>query len=203
MTTTLNHHTPQATGQGVRVLLRVMLLVGDQPYALGDAEIASDTPAVRAWLAQAPFTSSLETVASLPSPLVTPERRQRLAILCRRLGVAEPLYDQLGGQEATALLARLEAEEEELWQTVAQARATSPAERAILPIDKALIRQLKERWRARYQPQGSVDDMQRDWARFKQHVCGESVPDRAMHAHQYEQLLAALASPAAERTGTR
>ena len=201
MTTLLNEQTSETPGQGVRVLLRVMLLVGDHSLTLGDTEIACDTPAVRTWLAQAPLASQPMTATSLPPAPLSFELRQRLATLCRRLGVAEPLYDQLGAYEAATLLARLQAEDEELLQTVTPAQ-TAP-EQAEPLIEKALIRQLKERWRARYQPLGSVEDMQRDWARFKQHVCGEPVSDRAMQAHQYEQLLAALASPAAERTGTR
>lgn len=199
MTTTMNERAPETTGQGVRVLLRVMLLIGDHPYALGDAEIACDTPAVRAWLAQAPLTSQPVTAASLPPALLSMELRQRLATLCGRLGVAEPLYDQLGAQEAAALLARLQAEEEELLQTAEQARTPQPPERLAPPIEKALTRQLKERWRARFRPQGTVDDLLHDWERFKQRVCGTAVSDRTMHAKQYEQLLAALASPAAER----
>ncbi len=198
MTTTMDEHAPETTRQGVRVLLRVMLLIGDHPSALGDAEIACDTPAVRAWLAQAPLASRPVTAASLPPALLSTELSQRLATLCGRLGVAEPMYDQLGEQEAALLLARLQAEEEELLQTAEHARAPQSPERSAPLIEKALIRQIKERWRARFRPQGTVDDLRRSWEHFKQRVCDQAVSDRAMHANQYEQLLAALAEPAAE-----
>jgi len=200
MTTLLNEHASETPGQGVRVILRVMLLVGDHPITLGDAEIPCDTPSVRTWLAQAPLASRPVTAVSLLPALLSFELCQRLATLCRRLGVTEPLYDQLGEQEAATLLAQLQAEEEELLQTAAHAPTAHDPEQAEPPIEKALIRQLKERWRARFRPQGSVDDLRCSWEDYKQRVCGEAVSDRTMHARQYEQLLAALIEPdAAER----
>lgn len=199
MTTMMNEHAPQTPRQGVRVFLRVMLLVGDYHIALGDAEIACDTPAVRAWLAQAPLMPLPESAASLSPAFLSAELRQRLATLCGRLGVAEPAYDQLGEQEAGAFLARLQAEEEELLQTAAHARTPPSSEHSASSIEKGLIRQLKERWRARFRPQGSVDDLLSDWEHFKQRTCGEAVSDRTMRADQYEKLLAAFVSPATER----
>ena len=178
MTTTAPDH------QQARLVVRVLLQVGGATYELGDAEMAYALPAMRDLLATA---ASPETA----SPLVSSALRERIATLCSRLGVPFPPLDQLDPIAAETLLARLQTEEEDLLRTV---------EEAPPPIDKGLVRQLKERWRARTGAQGSVDELRGAWERFKQRVCAETVADRAMRADQYEKLLAALASPPQERT---
>jgi hypothetical protein len=183
MTTTREDAPPTAT-QGARMRVRVMLLVGEQPYVLGETDIASGTPELCTWLAQ-------EFVPPSPVPLAA-ELRERLATLCARLGVADPAYDQLGANEALVLLARLEAEEEELLYTALHTPTRQPEAWEATIIDKALIRRLKERWRTRFCPHGRVDALRAEWEQFKQRVCGQPVSDRAMRPSQYERLLAAL-----------
>lgn len=183
--------------QQARLVMRLQLQIGGVTYQLGDAELAYEISAIRALLT--PPVSS-EMVSPVLSPLLSPALRERLASLCARLGEREPDYSQMKEHEAITLLARLQAEEEDLLRTAAQEQThPSPAPEP-LPVEPTLIRQLKQRWRTRYQPRGSVEDVQRAWGHFKQQICGEAVSDRAIRASQYEHLLAALASPPRERT---
>lgn len=193
MTTVLPEHSM------ARLVVRVLLQIGEETYPLGDAELGSAFPAIRALLAP---TGSIPPEAVLPAPssLLSPLLRERLAGLCVRLGEKEPAYHQLTEQDATSLLARLQAEEEDLLQTATQARTQLPPPPATSPVDRALVHQLKQRWRTQYRPQGSVEDLQRAWGHFKQRICGETIGDRAIGASQYEQLLAALTTTAPERT---
>lgn len=193
MTTVLPEHST------TRLVVRVLLQIGEETYTLGDAELGSAFPAIRALLAP---TGSIppETVLPAPSSLLSPILHERLAGLCARLGEKEPDYSHLEEHEAAALLARLQAAEEDLLQTAERARAHLSSAPETFPVEPALIRQLKQRWRTRYQPHGSVEDLQRAWGDFKQQICGEAVADRAIHAQQYERLLAALASSPQERT---
>lgn len=196
MTTTMEQ-------QGIRVLLRVMLLIGDHHYALGDAEIACETSALRQYLStpdpQVSADATQRTSYAQPPIPLPLKLRERIADLCQRLGVTEPFYDQLSEQEATPLLERLQAEEDELMQVAEKALTPCPPSATTPLIEKALIRQLKQRWRTRFRPAGEVDAVRGLWEAFKTRVCGEAVPDQAMRAGQYEQLLAALADPGTKR----
>ena len=201
--------TTMVDQQGVRVLLRVMLLIGDQRYPLGDTEIVCETSDLYehfsdlgTHLTQARADTTRWT-AGPPTPTPLPSNlREHIAALCQRLGVAEPVYDQISEQEAVRLLTRLQAEEDELLHTAEEAQAPHLSSAAVVPmIEKALIRQLKERWRARFRPGGEVDTVVALWEAFKTRVCGEAVSDRAMRPGQYEQLLAALVHPGTERKG--
>jgi hypothetical protein len=182
-----------------RLVVRVLLQIGEETYPLGDAELGSAFPAIRDLLAPTGFIPP-EAILPVPSSLLSSLLRERLASLCARLGEKEPDYSTLTEQEATSLLARLQAEEEDLLQTATQARTQPSPPPATSPVDRALVHQLKQRWRTRYQPQGSVEDLQRAWGHFKQRICGEAVGDRAIGASQYEQLLAALTATTPERT---
>lgn len=198
--TTRNERPSPPGNQEARLLIRVMLRLGESTYTLGDAEISSENTDMAALLAHIP----LPPVECQHPPETSPaELHQRLATLCQRLGVDEPVYEQLGGEEATALITRLQAEEDDLLRTAVEGQAPGPstAVSSAPGIDKALLRQLKERWRTHFCPQGSVDNQIRDWEDFKTRVCGTAVPDRSMQASQYEQLLAALALPVRERKG--
>ena len=185
--TTSAHDTLHA-----RLIVRVLLQVGETTHTVGDAELGDDLSVLRALLA--PPTPS-EAGAPLSLAL-----RERIMHLCARLGERAPAADQLTEREATALVARLEAEEEELLRTAAQARTQPDPARDMPPVDLALIRHLKHRWRAQYQLQGEVEELQRAWGTFKQQICGEAIADRAITAQHYERLLAALASSPPERT---
>jgi hypothetical protein len=186
--------------QQARLIVRVLLQVGDCSYPLGDAAFAYEVPAMRAVLTPTPPS---ETVSSVPPDLLAPALRERIASLCSRLGIAEPTYDQLEPTTAETLLAQLLADEEELQQATEQVQASSAPAYMAPPIEKALLRQLKERWRTRFRPQGSLDDVLYVWEDFKRRICGETVSDRSMRADQYERLLTVLTSSAAERTPTR
>jgi hypothetical protein len=179
--------------QQARLVVRVLLQVGGATYALGDAEMAEALPAMRELLAPA----ALPETASL---LVSSALRERITTLCSRLGTPFPPFDQLDQGASETLLARLQAEEEDLLRTAEGAHTASSAEPSSPPIDKGLVRQLKERWRACTGAQGSLDEVRSAWERFKQQVCAETVTDRAMRADQYVKLLAALTSPSPERT---
>ena len=207
MNTTFDKHPSGQSMHGVRVILRVLLFVGEHSYTLGDAEIVCETPTVceqlstvSAALAQANADATRRTSGSLPSALLTIQQRQRIATLCQRLGVAEPVYDQLSEQDAAHILTRLQAEEDELLQTAEEAHPPRFPSAEPPLIEKALIRQLKQRWRTHFRPQGELATVVALWETFKTRVCGEPVADHAMRASQYEQLLAALAHPRAERS---
>ena len=76
-----------------RLIVRVLLQVGETTYPVGDAELGYEVSAIRALL-----TPSLlpATVSSL-----SPALRERIATLCTRLGEAEPAYSQLDRTQAT------------------------------------------------------------------------------------------------------
>lgn len=192
--------TTTAQDQQARLVVRVHLQIGETTYQLGDAELAYEIPVIRTLLA--PMISR-EAGTTVPSDPLSPSLREQIATLCARLGAAEPRYDQLGQAEAETVLARLQAEEEDLLQTAAQAQTLPSPTPEMPPVEPALIRQLKQRWRAQSQRQESVEDLQRAWGHFKQQICGEAISDRAIDASQYEHLLAALTSPATERTPRR
>jgi hypothetical protein len=183
MTTVASDH------QQARLVVRVLLQVGGATYELGDAEMAYALPAMRELLAPA----ALPETASL---LVSSALRERITTLCSRLGTPFPPFDQLDPGASETLLARLQAEEEDLLRTAEGASSAEPSS----SIDKGLVRQLKERWRARTGAQGSVGELLDAWERFKHRVCAETVADRTMRVDQYEKLLAALVSPPKERT---
>ena len=184
--TTMTPQTPDA-----RLIVRLLLRVGEATYELGDAEMVYELPAMRALLTP---TTGPEPHSSLP-----PALHERIATLCARLGVAEPSYSRLEQATANALLARLQAEEEDLLRT-AEGTHVAPSAEPSSPIDKGLVRQLKARWRARTKAQGPLDELRRAWEGFKQGICGEEVADRAMREDQYVKLLAFLTSPSPERT---
>lgn len=175
-----------------RLIVRVVLQVGETTYTVGEAELGDDLSVLRTVLAP-PAPSP----AGAPLPLAL---RERMAHLCARLGAPAPADDQLTEQEATALVARLEAEEEELLRAAALARTQPAPARDLPPVDLALIRSLKHRWRMHFRLQGEVEELQRAWGYFKQQICGEAIADRAITAQHYERLLAALASSPPERT---
>jgi hypothetical protein len=101
------------------------------------------------------------------------------------------------------LIAELQAEEADLLRTAEEARAASTAEHdtstpdpAQLPgsvVERALVRQLKLRWRTTFRPAGDATAQLAQWTAFKTRVCQQEVSDIAMRPDQYECLLATLA----------
>lgn len=67
MTIITDHHSSEPPVWLFRALLWVMRLIGEQLYAWGDAEIACDTSAARAWLALALLTPLPETALTTPA----------------------------------------------------------------------------------------------------------------------------------------
>jgi hypothetical protein len=141
----------------------------------------------------------------------TADQRQQIATLCQHLGEAEPVYDTLDVVAADQLIAHLQREQEELLRTADEARkipVQNPPEAQCTPaasvVDQALVRQLKKRWRERFQPAGETAAQQAAWGTFKTRLCGKPVSDQAMLPAEYEQLLAAISGPSsAEREPAR
>ncbi|HEX7735506.1 MAG TPA: hypothetical protein VF458_11615, partial [Ktedonobacteraceae bacterium] len=139
-----------------------------------------------------------ETTTS--QPYITSEQRQQITTLCKRLGVAEPAEESLDAIAADLFIAELQDEEADLLRTAEQAEEAQGSLQEAQPpgslVEAALVRHLKQRWRTLFHPAGEANDLLRQWSAFKQQVCQQEVSDAHMRPAQYEQLLAALPTPA-------
>lgn len=129
---------------------------------------------------------------------ITSTQRERLRLLCERLGESEPaMLNEMTETEAEDLFTRLKSQEEELFQTIEEAlqeeqgAAESPTQ-AIEIASYTEIGILKTAWMRAYQVKGEASEVRQKWRQFKTRVCQKEVDDEHMPREQYHHLLNAL-----------
>ena len=111
-----------------------------------------------------------------PPKRITATQRERLRLLCERLGESEPAtLNEMTEIEAEDLFRRLKSQEEELFQTIEDALqeeqgvAESPTQ-AIEIASHTEIGTLKTAWMRAYQVKGEASDVRQKWRQF-QNAC--------------------------------
>jgi hypothetical protein len=127
---------------------------------------------------------------------ITSTQRERLRLLCERLGESEPAtLNEMTEIEAEDLFRRLKSQEEELFQTIEDALqeeqgvAESPVQAPEIA-SHTEIGTLKTAWMRAYQVKGETSDVRQKWLQFQQRVCHVVMDDSSMTREYYDLLLA-------------
>ena len=125
---------------------------------------------------------------------ITPQQRERIQLLCERLGESEPDYTTITYEEAVALLAQLEVSEEELLLAADDAEQQVLSQRIEAPqyVSSEVVRGLKEAWLETFRVAGTTVAKRSRWVTFKRRTCQVDVDDAAMLSSQHDQLFAAI-----------
>jgi hypothetical protein len=135
--------------------------------------------------------------ATRPKP-ITSTQREQVRLLCERLGETEPAtINEMTEKDAEFLVARLQSQEAELFQTIDEAlleehAETEPQTEAYEGASYSEIGMLKTAWMRAYHVKGAAADVRQTWRQFKQRVCHREVSDDTMTREQYQQLMSAV-----------
>ena len=125
---------------------------------------------------------------------IAPLQRERIRILCERLGESEPDYAAMSSEEADIHLVQLECSEEELLLMVDEIGRQEFAQNTEVPhyVKSEEVKVLKEAWLQAFCITGSVAVKRAAWTQFKRETCQMDVHDTAMLRLQHDQLSAAI-----------
>ncbi len=124
---------------------------------------------------------------------ITLSQRERIRVLCERLGETEPDYSHLTEADAEVHLVQLQLSEEELLQALDAAgshEASQGAEEASVSL--AEVGTLKQAWLEAFHIAGTKAAKRGKWEEFKTRTCQVVVDDQAMRRLHYMHLLAAI-----------
>jgi hypothetical protein len=131
-----------------------------------------------------------------PPKRITAPQRERLRLLCERLGESEPAtLNEMTEIEAEDLFRRLKSQEEELFQTIEEAlqEEQAVAESSTQTTEIAShteIGTLKTAWMRAYQVKGETSDVRQQWRQFQLRVGHVVMDDGSMTREHYRHLLA-------------